>query len=171
MVNFGSIFKQLFSNYPCSFLLESKKMGLEFCKFLTSFHDKTLVSFYTPGKHLKTSAKLCFSDIFRGYRKRAVAWNRWTASLMVNFSRRKNHLANLLPMYPFSIPWKHQKTVREKSLNAAWHNYIKSVKPIFLKRRELLEDWFLFSFDEPVTASKDLSEVNDKTKCKAVVSY
>ena len=30
-----------------------------------------LVSFYTPWKHQKT----CFSDLFRGYRKRPVTWN------------------------------------------------------------------------------------------------
>ena len=74
-------------------------------------------------------------------------------------------------LYPLKTSENREGTVREKSLNAVWHNYIKSVKPIFVKRRELLEDWFLFSFDEPVTASKDMSEVNDKTKCTAVVPY
>ena len=31
-----------------------------------------LISFYAP---LKTSVNLWFSDVFRGYRKRPVAWN------------------------------------------------------------------------------------------------
>ena len=38
---------------------------------LTSF--VLLVSFYTP---LKVSEKLWFSNVFRGYRKRQVPWNR-----------------------------------------------------------------------------------------------
>ena len=40
-------------------------------------HFMPLVSFYTPWKHQKTKGFLMFSgDVFRGYRKRPVAWNR-----------------------------------------------------------------------------------------------
>ena len=40
------------------------------CRNLTHFIP--LISFYTPWKHKKTRG---FSDVFRGYRKRLVAWN------------------------------------------------------------------------------------------------
>ena len=42
-----------------------------------------LGSFYAPPKALKTQ---CFSDIFRGYKKRPVVWNRFMKT-----ARWKNH--------------------------------------------------------------------------------
>ena len=52
----------------------------------STFSVSFLVSFYTYWKH-----------VFRGYKKRSVAWNRST---------------RLFPMHLFSISWKHQKTAR-----------------------------------------------------------
>ena len=40
--------------------------------FILSTHFMPMVFFHTPWKH----KKLWFSDVFRGYRKRPVAWNR-----------------------------------------------------------------------------------------------
>ena len=81
-------------------------------------HLMPLVSPYTPWKHQRT----CFSDIFRGYIKRPVIWNRLnklnmlakakptlTGSYM-RWTLDVDGLTDFMPMVSFYTPWKHQKT-------------------------------------------------------------
>ena len=58
----------------CHFSLRTMRYSvLPIRQILT--HFMPLVYFDAPWKHQKTSENLCFSDVFRGYRKRPVAWN------------------------------------------------------------------------------------------------
>ena len=73
-----------------------------------------LASISNPWKHQKNQ---WFSDIFRGYRNRPLAWNGFVHSLQFTSARKlffalSYPLTHFLSMHPFSTPWKHQKTVR-----------------------------------------------------------
>ena len=57
--------------------------------FLKPFHTTDL--FWYP---LKTSENLWFSDVFRGYQKRSVAWNGLTVSWMVLAKLKLNFFLN-----------------------------------------------------------------------------
>ena len=73
-----------------------------------------LASISNPWKHQKNQ---WFSDIFRGYRNRPLAWNGFVHSLQITSARKlffalSYPLTHFLSMHPFSTPWKHQKTIR-----------------------------------------------------------
>ena len=67
----------------CSAVLEATIFWF-YCNALT--HFMPLISFYTPWKHKKTR----FSDVFREYRKRPVAWNGLTHWTTLNWALRLN---------------------------------------------------------------------------------
>ena len=73
-----------------------------------------LASICNQWKHQKNQ---WFSDIFRGYTNRPLAWNGFVHSLQITSARKlffalSYPLTHFLSMHPFSTPWKHQKTVR-----------------------------------------------------------
>ena len=73
-----------------------------------------LASICNQWKHQKNQ---WFSDIFRGYTNRPLAWNGFVHSLQITSARKlffalSYPLTHFLSMHLFSTPWKHQKTVR-----------------------------------------------------------
>ena len=70
-LNTGEIVKLLLSNFGRVYFYESFELFWNFQRVLALLllqltHFMPLISFYTPWR---------FSDVFRGYRKRSVAWN------------------------------------------------------------------------------------------------
>ena len=106
--------ESLFEN-SCSFLLfyefsiAGKWRATQIPQCFNPFHA-TGLWFYTPEKVRKLEV---FSGVFRGYRKRPVAWDGFNIYLKLGNAGSCKPLTQLFPMNPFSTPWKHYREVEK----------------------------------------------------------